>query len=114
MKTAEKKKDDEAHHDEAHLFDSVAVSPSGCWDNDLLSPAFTQKELQVFLDGLQSGQLSGEVNWCNAWMVTVSVHLLLQSLVDLVQRAQQQLKEEEDAWVTSMAQGFSSAPCAVI
>lgn len=90
----------------------MAVSLSGCWDDDLLSPAFTQKELQVFLDGRQSGQLSGEVNWRDAWMVTVSVHLLLQSLVDLVQRAQQQLKEaqeEEDAWVNPRAQCCSSA-----
>lgn len=79
--------------DEAHLFDSVAVSLSGCWDDDLLSPALTQKEFQVFLDGRQSGQFSREVNWRNARMVAVSVHLLLQSLVDLVQRAQEQLRE---------------------
>lgn len=110
----------------------MAVSLSGCWDHDLLSPAFPQKELQVILDGRQSGQLSGEVNWCDAWMVTVSVHLLLQSLVDLVQRAQQQLEEArrgkkkkmrnycapryqgEITKVKAMAQGFSSAPCTVI
>lgn len=79
--------------DEAHLSDPVAVSLRGCWDNDLLSPVLTQKELQVLLDGRQSGQFSRKVNWRHAWMVAVPVHLFLQCLVDLIERAQEQLRK---------------------
>ena len=119
MKTAWRK---ESQRDEAHLFDSLAVSLSGCWDDDLLSPVLTKKELQVFLDGRQSGQFGREVNWRDAWMVAVSVHLLLQCLVDLVQWAQEQLRREkrrnygdwhERARAKSITEGFRRAPCTV-
>lgn len=72
-----KKKKRTAQCAETHLFDAVTVSLSGCWDNNLLSPVSTKKELQVFLNERQSGQFSRKVNWRNAWMVAVSVQLLL-------------------------------------
>lgn len=78
--------------EQTHLSDPVAVSLGGRRDDDLLPPVLTKKELQVFLDGRQPGQFSWEVNRSNARMVTVSVHLFLQRQVDLIQRAQEQLK----------------------
>lgn len=77
---------------ETHLSESVAVSFSGCRDNYLLSPVVAVEVFQVFLDGLQPGQFSREVNGCNPRVAGVPVQLFFQSLVDLVQRAQEELK----------------------
>ena len=75
------------------MSESVAVSFCGCRDNDLLSPVPAVEILQVFRDGVQSGQFSGEVNGCDTRVVGVPVHLFLQGLVHLVQRAQEELKK---------------------
>lgn len=77
---------------EMHLSESVAVSFSGCRDNYLLSPVLAVEVFQVFLDGLQPGQFSREVNGCNPRVAGVPVQLFFQSLVDLMQRAQEELK----------------------
>lgn len=70
---------------ETHLSESVAVSFSGCGDNDLLPPVLAIEVFQVFLNGLQPGQFSREVNGCNSRVVGVPVQLFLQGLVDLIQ-----------------------------
>lgn len=80
---------------ETHLSESVAVSLGGHGDDDLLPPLWAQEELQVLLDGLQPGQFGGEVYGRDAGMVGVPVQLLLQRLVDLIQRAQQELQGSE-------------------
>ncbi len=54
---------------ETYLSESVAVSFSGCRNNDLLSPVLAVEVLQVFLDGLQPGQLSREVNGSDTGVV---------------------------------------------
>lgn len=73
----------------------MAVSFGGSRDNYLLSPVLAVEVFQVFLDGLQPGQLSREVNRCDTRVVGVPVQLFLQGQVDLVQGAQEELKEEE-------------------
>lgn len=79
-------------HNETYLSESVAVSLSSCRDNNLLSPVPAIEVLKVFLDTLQPRQFSGEVNRCNTRVVWVPVQRFLQSLVDLMQRAQEELK----------------------
>lgn len=76
---------------ETYLSESVAVSFGGCGDSDLISPVLAVEVLQVFLNGFQPGQFSWEVNGCDTRMVGVPVHLLFQGLVDLIQRAQEEL-----------------------
>lgn len=73
----------------------MAVSFGGCRDNYLLSPVLAIEVFQVFLDGLQPGQLSRKVNRCDTRVVGVPVQLFLQGQVDLVQGAQEELREEE-------------------
>lgn len=77
---------------ETHLSESVAVSFSGSRNNNTLSPVLAIEVLQVLLDGLQPGQFSGEVNGSNSRMVGVPVQSFLQSLVDLIQGAQEELQ----------------------
>lgn len=70
----------------------MAVSFCGSRNNNFLSPVPAVEELQVLLDGLQPGQLRGEVDGSDGRMVGVPVQRFLQGLVDLVQRAQEELQ----------------------
>lgn len=83
-----------------HLSQSVTVSLSGCRDNNRLSPVLAADVFQVFLNGLQPGQLCREVNRRNAWVVAVAVQLFLQGLVDFIQRAQEELRKRRQGGVT--------------
>ena len=80
---------------DTYLSESVAVSFSGCGDDDLLFPVLAVEVFQVFLDGLQSGQFSREVNGCDGRVVGVPVYRFLQGLVDFIQRAQEELKKTQ-------------------
>lgn len=77
---------------ETHLSESVAVSLRGHRDGDLFPPLLAIEEFQVFLDGLQPRQFRREVYGRNTRMVAVPVQLFLQGLVDLMQRAQEELE----------------------
>lgn len=81
-------------HPCTYLSDSVAVSFCGFGDNNLLSPVLAIEKLQVFLKSLQPGQLSRKVNGRNTRVVGVPVQFFFQSLVNLVQRAQEELKKK--------------------
>lgn len=81
-----------------YLSESVAVSFSGRGDDNLLSPVLSVEVFQVLLDGLQPGKFSREVNGCDTRVVGVPVQLFLQSLVDLVQRAQEELRRRRCWW----------------
>lgn len=85
---------------ETHLSQSVTVSLSGCRDNNRLSPVLAADVFQVFLNGLQPGQLCREVNRRNARVVAVAVQLFLQGLVDFIQRAQEELRKRRQGGVT--------------
>lgn len=92
---------------ETHLSQSVAVSLGGYGDDDLLSPLLAEEEFQVLPDGLQPGEFRREVNGRHARMVAVPVQLFLQGLVDLVQRAQQELTGH-NAVAHTCAEAFSA------
>lgn len=88
-----------------YLSKSVAVSFGGCGNNNLLPPVPTIEVFQVFLDGAQSGKFSGKVNRCDTGVVGVPVQLFLQSLVDLIQRAQKELKGKKHKAMRPWSQG---------
>lgn len=84
-----------------YLSEPVAVSFSGCRNDNLLSPVLTIEVFQIFFNGLQPGQFSRKVNRCDARMVRVPVQLFLQSLVDLIQWTQEELKKKRHKAIKS-------------
>uniref|UniRef100_A0A0E9XNT5 Uncharacterized protein n=1 Tax=Anguilla anguilla TaxID=7936 RepID=A0A0E9XNT5_ANGAN len=69
----------------ANLSQSLCVSVCSSRDCYPLLPVLSKQELEVLLQCLLSCQFLGEVNWCNTWVGGVSVQLLLQSSVDLIE-----------------------------
>lgn len=74
-----------------HLSKSLCIYLCGCGNNDSLSPLWSKEVLQISLEGLQAGKFLREVYWCNTWMGGISVQLLLQRFVDLIEGTQQEL-----------------------
>lgn len=80
----------------AHLPQPLLVSVRGCGNHHSLPPLGAEEVLQVPLEGLQAAEFLREIDGCNSQMGGISVQLLFQHLVDLVEGAQKHLKEAED------------------
>lgn len=83
-----------------YLSEPVTVSLGGGRNNYFLSPVGAVEILQVFLNGLQPGQFGRKVNGRHTSMVGVPAQLFLQSFVDLIQGAQEELQrvKKKDLW----------------